>query len=537
MLLNYDKRPARPVWARAGYHPRGSGSVDSDQLAVVSLLGTPVLSLGVAANDYPPKLNIGLGEAVRVGDVLRLQAASDAAFIYKLFDSTHQISGGDALSKAAHVTGLAAIARPAQTFFRARIERGVAFTGWSYTIKHGDSLRPTITSNATATYAELSPLAHQLTAGEQVTWTIVGGRDVSSTEISGSTLRLSGNALLDHEVQGSYQVIVRATDLGGNFSEQLITVQISNIGEQANSISFAPVKNAVLSQVHTSGVITVSGLAAGVAVPVTATNCSYSKNDGPFTTAPGSVVNGDRLVVRATSSSDFSTTQSAVITLGSGNEAAKGTFSVTTLQDPQGVGWVPESPPALRNMAFQSNVVDFANVNFSLGLGIIMVSSTGRRIETCSVDGVPAQLVCESGVKPSHASIWSIPVTTAGRKTVRVAHSAFGLGPVAIATGVLKTGNPAPVQTAARDYGYFPAPVSLGTRLSIPPHGWGLVVAVSENGTLEPVWSGAAGDGNVRGGSEVAMNFAFAHLTRDGTPEIAGWNYAGTALVAAVWKP
>jgi hypothetical protein len=518
---------------------RGYGSLVNASLLSTGLTDAPapVLKLAAPANIYPPKLDIVLSESLAVGDTLRLQAASDAAFIYKLFDRTLVVGANDAVNRAAMLPGLSAISRPALTFFRARFERGSSTTAWSNVLKHGESNSPSITSNPVLIYSELMPLAHALTASEAVTWSIAGGRDASLLEIQGSTLRLSGNLPLDHEVQSTYQVTVRATDLAENSSDQDITITVSNVGEQANSFSFAPMKNAAISTVYVSNPVSVAGLAHRVSVPVTVTNGAFSKNGGPFSSAVGTATNGDSFVLRVQSSADYASARSVSLTLGGGAEAVSGKYTVTTLPDPQGAAWQAEPLPPIKYVNYQTNFAEFEAINFSEGLGVILVSSTGRRIDTCSVDGIHATLVSESGAQNGHASIWTIPVTSAGPKQVRVGNSSLFLGPIAISAGTIKRSRAVAVQSASREYGYSASPTSLGTRLEVPPHGLGLVVAVSESGITAPAWAEAEDDGNIKGGAGSTINHAVARLVRSGTPELSGWGWAGTGMAAAVWGP
>jgi hypothetical protein len=518
---------------------RGCGSLVKVANLSYSLANSPApaLALAIAVTTYPPKLDVNLSDAILTGDVLRLQAASEMTFINKLFDLAHVISPNVAVSRAALMQGLSVIASPAVTFFRARIERGEAFTEWSNVLKHGESNPPLITSNAVTAYAELAPLVHNLTASETVAWSIVGGRDASLLEIQGSMLRLSGNTPLDHEVQSNYELTVRATDLGGNKTDQNIVLTVSNVGEQANSFTFLTTENGVLSNIYTSNLVNITGLAPGVSVPVKINNGSYSKNGAPFSTSFGTATNGDTFALRTQTSADYSSTKSAVLTLGGGAEAVSGKFTVTTMADPQGIAWIPEPPPPFQLVNYQTNFAEFDNVHFTDGLGVILVSSTGRPIDRCTVDGVNAELVCQSGAKNAHASIWSVPIASAGVKKVRLGHSSLFLGPVAISNGTFKRCRPVALQTASHEYGFFPSPTSLGARLILPQHGFGLVLAVSESGQLVPTWAEAEEGSNIMGGKANAINHAVAHVVRSGTPAIAGWGWSGTGMAAAVWGP
>jgi hypothetical protein len=79
-----------------------------------------------------------------------------------------------------------------------------------------------------------------------------------------------------------------------------------------------------LNTVVTSNAITVAGI--NTAASISITNGEYSINGGSYTTAAGSVNNGNTVTVRQTSSADPGTTTDAVLTIGGVSD----TFSVTT---------------------------------------------------------------------------------------------------------------------------------------------------------------------------------------------------------------
>jgi len=98
---------------------------------------------------------------------------------------------------------------------------------------------PVITSAASITNLENTVLAHTLTGTDEVgiTWSIVGGADMAHFELVGSTLRWTGNGTKDYDTPGSfagtnaYVVQVRATDPGALFTNQTITVTVSDVAE------------------------------------------------------------------------------------------------------------------------------------------------------------------------------------------------------------------------------------------------------------------------------------------------------------------
>lgn len=93
-----------------------------------------------------------------------------------------------------------------------------------------DTTAPTITSSASPSVVEnTANPSGTLTASEAVTWTKVGGADQALFSLSGSTWTL--NATPDFEQKSSYTVIWRATDAAGNWSDQTMTLAVTDVDE------------------------------------------------------------------------------------------------------------------------------------------------------------------------------------------------------------------------------------------------------------------------------------------------------------------
>jgi len=91
------------------------------------------------------------------------------------------------------------------------------------------------------------------------------------------------------------------------------------------AISFAPIANAPLSSVQTSNAVKISGIDEPVAVTIT--GGSYNINGGPFTTAAGTVNNGDTITIQESASGTPSTLTTAQLNVGT----VYATFVVTTV--------------------------------------------------------------------------------------------------------------------------------------------------------------------------------------------------------------
>jgi hypothetical protein len=94
------------------------------------------------------------------------------------------------------------------------------------------------------------------------------------------------------------------------------------------AFTFADQTGVALSTTTTSNAITVSGISA--AAPISISGGEYSIagiNGGAYTSAPGTVLNGDQVTVRVTSAATYATTLDATLTIGGVSD----TFSVTTI--------------------------------------------------------------------------------------------------------------------------------------------------------------------------------------------------------------
>lgn len=91
-----------------------------------------------------------------------------------------------------------------------------------------------------------------------------------------------------------------------------------------DAFSFTAATNVALSTVSTSNTITVAGIDAAAAISIT--GGEYRIGSGSWVSSPGTVVNGDTVTVRTTSSSANSTAVTATLTIG----GVSATYSVTT---------------------------------------------------------------------------------------------------------------------------------------------------------------------------------------------------------------
>ena len=94
-----------------------------------------------------------------------------------------------------------------------------------------------------------------------------------------------------------------------------------------DAFSFTAVTDAAVGAEVTSEAITISGINAAASISVA--DGEYSVDGGEFTTDEGTVVEGQSITVRATSSNDLNTRHTVVLTIG----GVAGQFEITTLAD------------------------------------------------------------------------------------------------------------------------------------------------------------------------------------------------------------
>lgn len=156
------------------------------------------------------------------------------------------------------------------------------------------------------------------------------------------TLNLSNdNALPDSGTTNTYRLDVWNGDtlLAGP------TFTISRAGADTTPNPFdlgGPITNSDLSTNYFSNVITVAGLTAGVSTSISISGTgspAYSKNGGGYTSSSGTVVNGDTVRLRVTSSASQNTTTTGTLNIGGVTDS----FSVTTVGAGSGGGTIPST--------------------------------------------------------------------------------------------------------------------------------------------------------------------------------------------------
>jgi hypothetical protein len=133
---------------------------------------------------------------------------------------------------------------------------------------------------------------------------------------------------------GSFLTAVTTTvTIGGVFDAFSITTEAQDITPEP--FVFTDVTGANISTVYTSNAITVTGI--NDAAPITVTGGEYRKNGGSWVSTAGTVVTGDSVDVRGTSSGSYLTAVNVVLTIGGVSD----TYTITTEAEPLPSGYVP----------------------------------------------------------------------------------------------------------------------------------------------------------------------------------------------------
>ncbi|MCY7389873.1 MAG: FecR family protein [Burkholderiales bacterium] len=157
--------------------------------------------------------------------------------------------------------------------------------------------------------------------------TIVGGLySINGGAFTAATGSITNGQALTVRVLSSatFGATTAATvNVGGVAATFSVTTPLA-MNTMPSPFVFNSVSNALLNQLFTSNVVTISGI--NISSPVSIIGGSYAINGGPFTTAAGSITNGQRVAVQLLSSAANLTTSSATLNIG----GVSGTFSVTT---------------------------------------------------------------------------------------------------------------------------------------------------------------------------------------------------------------
>lgn len=121
-----------------------------------------------------------------------------------------------------------------------------------------------------------------------------------------------------------------------------LQVGVNQSDTTPDPFSFVDKTNVGRSTIHFSNYITVTGIDAPASISISGGGGQYQVNDGPWTSASGTVNQNDVVRLKMTAASTFSTTVSTTLTIGGVSD----TWSITTKADSTApLIYLPSTPP------------------------------------------------------------------------------------------------------------------------------------------------------------------------------------------------
>ncbi|MBL8483619.1 MAG: hypothetical protein JNJ60_15580, partial [Rhodocyclaceae bacterium] len=219
--------------------------------------------------------------------------------------------------------------------------------------------------------------------------TISGINAATPISVSGGEYSISGGAFTSASgsISSGQTVRVRLTASPAYSSQTSATLSIGGVSatfyvttvaedSTPNAFTFRDSTGQALSTLITSTTTTISGINADTSITIS--GGEYSVNNGPFTSAPGTIQNGKGVRVRLLSSANYSTTTSATVTIG----GVSGTFNVTTAaadSTPDAFSFTAVTNAALNTLVISNGItvwgtnapsdISVTNGEYSIGSG------------------------------------------------------------------------------------------------------------------------------------------------------------------------
>lgn len=301
-------------------------------------------------------------------DAFTIPAVTNAALNTPITSAAVTPTGYDTATALTVTGGTASIAGGAYSASPGNISPGQSFTA-----RVQSSVSPATAASATVTIGGVSaafnvttlaadttpdafsfntpPLASPGATVTSANTTITGINAAAAVSVTGGLVSINGGAFVSSGTIANGQTIAARVTASNSFSTP-VTATVTIGGVSANftattiaadttpdSFSFSPITEAELSSQQTSNTITIAGL--NTAAPVSITGGAYSKNGGIYGQQPGSVVNGDTLSVRHTSSALNSTQITTTLTVGtfSANFISTTIYGETTMPESRVRDW------------------------------------------------------------------------------------------------------------------------------------------------------------------------------------------------------
>lgn len=213
----------------------------------------------------------------------------------------------------------------------------------------------------------------------------------------------------------------------------------------------------------------------------------------------------------------------------------------TALSGGASVTWNPQTSPACINVAFASSSVTFTAA--PMGTGTVVVAFMDDQNTTHNSVTVNGNTGTKVGANTATMTMWR--ATNTGTSGNVVLNTSGSLQMVCMAIGFLTGVNATPTAVAALSSGVHGDPTSLGSSLTIPSGGVGIVAGsfFSQGTTGIPfTWVNAARDAatEVATASGNQPGIGMANMTATGTPTFScatACTFVSTAMAAGAWGP
>ena len=147
--------------------------------------------------------------------------------------------------------------------------------------------------------------------GNTFTYSIVGGADQASFQVSGANLQFKAGTTLDYETKSSYAVTVRTTDQGGLFYDKALTITLTDVNEAPTNIALSA--SSVAENTSTASALNIGNLTS--TDPDTGNTFTYSVVGGADQAS--FQVTGAALQFKAGTTLDYETKNSYAVTVRS----------------------------------------------------------------------------------------------------------------------------------------------------------------------------------------------------------------------------
>jgi hypothetical protein len=212
------------------------------------------------------------------------------------------------------------------------------------------------TSNAITVTGTTIPAPISVSSGDE--YSINGGPFTSAP----GTVQPGDQVIVQAIAPSTYNTTASAVvTIGGVTSTYMVTTATQQIPQAG----FTAVTGASLSSTQISNPITITSVTAPASISISS-GAEYSINGGPFTSAAGTVQPGDQVRVEATAPSMYSTTATAVLTIG----GTPSNFAVTTGAEPVLQGSFAAATSATNSSSQISNPITVTGITSPAAISV-----------------------------------------------------------------------------------------------------------------------------------------------------------------------